>query len=214
TRYSFREDRMALLEKIQRAASAANRIYLAMDDDQEGDVIAYDMAWVLAEHSEKLFRVRLRALSESEMRAAFNVDLSRDFKQAAHNGMCRRIVDRAIGATFSRAGEGDEHIPVGRVQSSLLASLEGDPPEVGSYTLAVKNPSGGDYVATVPIRTQDDLERLESLAKLVTGRTWDDFGVRELMEVEEQVGSPWGYEDVIEAACLRLDMGVTEAAAA
>ena len=38
--YEFREDRSHLLEKLRRAAAGADRIFVATDDDQEGDVIA------------------------------------------------------------------------------------------------------------------------------------------------------------------------------
>lgn len=83
TAYAFREDRLALLGKIQRAAFNADRIYIATDDDHEGDVIAQDMARYLSDYSDRLYRVRLRAITESELKESFGGSLSRDFDTPA-----------------------------------------------------------------------------------------------------------------------------------
>lgn len=207
TRYEFREDRMALLGKIQRAAASADRIYLAMDDDQEGDVIAHDLAWVLDDNRDKLVRVRLRALSENELQQAFSGELGQDFQTPASNGICRRIVDRAIGATFSRVSE-SEFIPVGRVQSSLLATLAEELPEIGRYVLQL--PDG--LTAELPVHSMDEVLRYEALAKQIESGA----GLAGARLVSDQVvtvpaATPWGYEEIVEQASERLGLGIEAA---
>lgn len=211
TRYAFKEDRLQLLEKIQRAAAAADRIYLAMDDDQEGDVIAHDVAWVLEDFSEKLYRVRLRALSESELTAAFSGNLDRNFKTAAHNGICRRIVDRAIGATFSKVSE-TEVIPVGRVQSSLLAHLDEDLPEMGRFVIPAGLQDGSLAFADVPVHTEAELRRLEMISKLMAAGGGDQLQLVDDREIEVPAASPWGYEEIVEEASSRLQISIDAAA--
>lgn len=206
--YAFRPDREALLEKIRRAAVGADRIFVATDDDQEGDVIAHDVSRLLSEHTDKLFRVRLRAITGPELHNAFTGDLSRSFEPFARNGVCRRIVDRAIGSTFTYVN-GKHTVPVGRVQSSLLASIAAHPPEAGRYTLSVKIGDESVFGASVPIFSAGDLAKYERIAAaLAKGQA------RTLRHVEEQepVSSPWGYEEVVAQISERLRRPIDEAA--
>jgi len=208
TQYAFRDDRLLLLEKIQRAAALADRIYLAMDDDQEGDVIAHDIAWVLSDHESKLQRVRLRAISDSELRDAFNAPLSRDFDIPANNGITRRIVDRAIGATFSSI-ENQELVSVGRVQSSLLISIDEVPPVVGRYV--IKTTLGTEaFSAEIPVRTKVDLERCQRIEAALK-----QYGLSQLPCVSDEVlqvpvSTPWGYSEIVDEVSGRLKLPIRD----
>ncbi|CAE6794656.1 DNA topoisomerase 1 [Paraburkholderia domus] len=208
TAYAFREDRQGVIDKIRRAAFGADRIYVATDDDQEGDVIAHDVARLLSDYADHLYRVRLRALTESELKESFGGTLSRDFDVPAHHGICRRIVDRAIGAAFTLV---DEHsaIPVGRVQSSLLASLKESPPDVGHFNAAIRMTDGKVLWANIPVATKAGLDRASELAELAAqGRV----KLLEAVERDEPVARPWGYEEVIAEASIRLHVDLYQAA--
>lgn len=212
TSYAFRADRMALLEKIQRAAAVAGRIYMAMDDDQEGDVIAHDLSWVLSDYKDKLVRVRLRALSEVELQEAFSGPLGTDFQGPAANGICRRIVDRAIGATFSEVNESN-FVPVGRVQSSLLASIAEDLPEMGRMLIQLPGAKyeGQELFADLPVHTAEELASFERLAGLVARGGAAIVGRR---EQSEPASLPWGFAEIVDEACSRLHVTVEVAAEA
>ncbi|MBR8427281.1 DNA topoisomerase [Burkholderia cenocepacia] len=209
TAYAFREDRRALLEKIQRAAFNADRIYIATDDDHEGDVIAQDVARYLSDYRDRLYRVRLRAITESELKESFGGLLSRDFDTPAWHGICRRIVDRAIGAAFTQV-DGAATIPVGRVQSSLLASLQTAPPVIGNYEIPLKLSDGHVYWASIPIKTEADVERAMGLERLAATAK---VHLLDALELDVPIARPWGYEDVVAEASLRLRIGIDDASA-
>lgn len=213
TLYRPKEDRLQLLEKLRRAASTADRIYLATDDDQEGDVIAYDLAWVLGDHRDKLQRVRLRALCESEVRAAFSASPDPDLAGSACAGICRRIVDRAIGATFTKVTD-TELIPVGRVQSSLLGHLAVELPEIGRFVMQARVQGGTTYSADVPVRRSEEIEHLEEIAAALAAGGSARFRIRDLGESDESVGKPWGFEEIVAEASQRLHISVSSASAA
>lgn len=209
--YKYKPERAALIEKIGRAAMLADRVYLAMDDDHEGDVIAWDLAQCLPEHADKLLRVRLRALSENELKSAFDnaqPATSASLQLAANNGICRRIIDRAIGATFSQVA-GTTTIPVGRVQSSLLASIAKSPPQIGEFVMEARV-QGELYRSIVPVYQKNDCEVLARIAERVaTGESLENLSV-----TQEAVArsTPWGFEEIVAEASERLRIGVEEAA--
>lgn len=211
TAYATKPDRVNLLAKICREASKADQVYLATDDDHEGDVIAYDLSVALAEITDKLWRVRLRALSGSELQHAFDEATQGDFKTAAHNGICRRIVDRAIGATFSMFSN-PEKVPVGRVQNALLATLATQPIQAGTYVISAKMADGLTYLAEVPIATRADLTGAEAIAAALREKGVEEFESVVEEPVDGPVASLWGYEEVVAQASLRLRIPLEQAA--
>lgn len=148
TGYAIREDRIAACERIREAAQATSgRIYLATDDDQEGDVIARDvLRLVIApEDRARVLRVRLRALSPQEVQAAFDSASPFDPLSAA-KGDARRVLDRLVGALSSAEGA------VGRVQGSMLLALSQQQPVVGVATYEVTAADGGTpWIAQKPV---------------------------------------------------------------
>lgn len=206
TAYAPKSEREALIEKIRQAAFVANRIYLAMDDDQEGDVIAWDVAKLLPECQDKLYRARLRALSEDELRRAFLGELSQEFREPANNGTCRRIVDRAIGAAFSELST--PPIYTGRVQSSLLALLAERKPEIGQFALHARVSTGEVFVAEAPVHDLGDLNKLLLFQQAIAAGRGEIVAVE---EIERPSSQPWGYEEVIGEASDRLRIDVKTA---
>jgi len=206
--YEFREDRSHLLEKLRRAAAGADRIFVATDDDQEGDVIAYDVSRLLADRADILYRVRLRSITAHELQSAFDGQLSQQFEPFARNGICRRVVDRAIGAVFTRVAE-SSIVSVGRVQSSLLAAIKESPPVAGHYTMRFEESDGSVFGAHVPVRSATELRALEALASSLAS------GHAQVLRHSEKVeprAQPWSYEDVVCEVSDRLKMSVDEAA--
>lgn len=206
--YGFREDRGALLEKIQRAAAGADRVYIATDDDEQGDVIAYDLSRLLSDQSDRLFRARLRAITGPELESAFTGQLSKQFEPFARNGVCLRVIDRAIGATFTQVN-GKDVVPVGRVQDSLLASIDEDPPVAGMYTLEARLGDGALFRAQIPVRNAAERAACDCAAAalaaghgMVTGHD----------EIEEPLSRPWGYEEVVAEVAERMNLPVPQAA--
>lgn len=207
TAYGPKVERSRLIESLRQAAFSADRVFLAMDDDQEGDVIAWDVAQVLSESADKLYRARLRAVSAEELTKAFLGELSQDFREPSHNGTCRRIVDRAIGASFSEFGT--PPVYVGRVQSSLLAQLDKEPPKLGEFVVQAKVSTGEVFHAHIPIFNLAELPRLEAFQRAVAA---GHGSVLEATEEDRPVSLPWGYEEVVVETSERLGISIEKAA--
>lgn len=122
------------------------RVLIATDADQEGDVIARDIAEVVRGGASAVLRMRVSSLDRESIRAAFLS--ATPFEVAgALPGDARRIVDRWIGHTFSRPAQ-----PVGRVSSALLRVLADADPVIGHVTLTLPCEDGGPpFVAQVPV---------------------------------------------------------------
>jgi DNA topoisomerase I len=172
---------------LQAVAKAGPRmpILLAMDNDVEGDVIAYDVAdLIFKAHPERqatIFRIRPGPITTRGMRAALSGAVSMhdaldDMTHDAIPGRARAVTDRWIGATFSRLAG----VPVGRVRSAVLGAtflnahrpelLRGRP-ETGEITFQARASFGGrPFVARVPLDGSGDMSRITALMRLA--REW------------------------------------------
>jgi len=207
TSYAINPDREQLLSSIESAAQNADRIYIATDDDQEGDVIAADVAARLGLYSDKLFRVRLRAVTEVELDRAFRSELSSDFKLAANNGICRRIVDRAIGAAYTQFGT-SSGISVGRVQGSLLCAASEDPVPRGEMLLDARL---GDGVYRAQRFLHGDQDPDQELSRIQGQLDRGEAQVVGREEVDRPGGTLWGFEQVVGESAARLNLSLQDA---
>lgn len=147
TQYHLKPDRVRLAAEIGEVAEKSTHIYLASDDDQEGDVIARDILRFCLPDAlhDKVRRVRLRALSPGEVRQALD-NAAPIEPLAAARGDARRTLDRLIGSLSNERGA------VGRVQGSALRLLSTQRPVVGvaTHTLACAD-GGAPFVAQAPV---------------------------------------------------------------
>src|SRR5690606_11330657 len=134
-------------ERIRTEALAATRVYIATDADQEGDVIAWDVAELISDIHNEPLRVRLKGMDEDSVRDAIEMALPVS-KRDAVAGRTRAIVDRMIGAVFSKDG-----IAVGRVGTALLGVVDKTQPVVGRLRLVAPSKQGGrPWIADCEIR--------------------------------------------------------------
>lgn len=192
TQYALRADRANVVRDIQAAARQADVIYLATDDDQEGDVIARDVAeLVLKDHAvASLKRLRLRSLSANEVRHALTTVTPLEPLHAAQ-GDARRCMDRLIGGLSTREAA------VGRVQGSLLVMLDQKRPVVATATYAVADADGGaDWIAQVPVFRGDPTPITEA-PTAVLNRGSTQRGV--------MASSALNHDDIILSASFTLD---------
>lgn len=197
TAYRIRPDREALAATIAYKAAEAKRIYLATDSDQEGDVIARDV-WLFCipeEHRHKAVRVRLKALSESEVLTALSQAKPFDELMAAQ-GDARRVIDRLIGATSNKIGA------IGRVQGSLLIALMNKRPVVGvvSHTLDATD-GRGPFVAKVPVFAGQQVPDVMEFHNPARVRTAVDTA---------RGGGPMNHDQILLAASLRTGAGISD----
>jgi DNA topoisomerase-1 len=146
-------------------------IYIATDNDVEGDTIALDIGEAILEHAPgrigHLHRLRPGSITPDAVRQAIKeADLApADFaglRDRAVQGRARAVTDRWIGAAFSR----DAGLPVGRVRSAILGSAfiwQHAPnagrqrPDTGEIMLQSRSIKGGrPFQARVPFSTTSD----------------------------------------------------------
>lgn len=129
--------RPQIVETIAQWAQGAERILIATDADQEGDVIAQDLMDTALTKHPRVQRVHLRSLDVSGVTHAFASAKSMRASDA-WPGAARRVLDRLIGATFGVFnGLGSQQVSVGRVQSGLLGAASSKPLPVGVATLVL-----------------------------------------------------------------------------
>lgn len=99
---------------IRNAVAEAKAVFIATDADQEGDVIAWDVAELIRDICPNPMRVRMKAMDDESVRQAVN-ESTPVRKEDAVPGRTRRIIDRLIGGTLSQDG-----VRVGRIVTGLL----------------------------------------------------------------------------------------------
>lgn len=137
------------------------RIVVATDADQEGDVIAWDVASVLSDIAPAPLRVRLRGMDDDSIREAV-AEAAPVRQEDAIPGRTRAIVDRLIGGAFSGGG-----VAVGRVGTALLGLVAQGTPVVHRLRLSAPAKDGGrPWLAECDIRAPLDVLTAGRIAQL------------------------------------------------
>lgn len=197
TAYRIRPDRERLAASIAAKAGDAKRIYLATDDDQEGDVIARDVLrfCIPEEYRHKAVRLRLKALAQAEVQAALR-DAQPFDEMMAEQGDARRIIDRLLGSLSDQDGA------IGRVQGSLLVALAQQRPVVGVVTHTLAAVDGkGHFIAKSPIfagqAAPEPMELTQAVAVAAAERTTMGTG-------------PMNHDQILLAASMRTGAGIDD----
>lgn len=197
TAYGILTEKAQIAREISEASKIAQNIYLATDDDQEGDVIARDV-WrfcIAPEDRGKVLRLRAKAMSESELKDALTHARPLDPQDAA-KGDARRIMDRLIGALSGKEGV------VGRVLGSSLRLLRDSRPVVGVATHVLTVDDGQDWIRCEPVRAGEPIP------------TVFQHHVSQMMSVSAQMRPlalrPKNHDDILLGASLRLHRPVSE----
>lgn len=193
--YQLMASKVRIAIEIRRLSELASEIFLATDDDQEGDVIARDVArfCINAEDSAKVKRLRLKAISPTEFHKAYTEATAFDFMSAA-KGDARRVIDRLIGSLSSDLGA------VGRVQGSLLLTLQNQVPIIGIATYSIACEHGDTWIARQPIYAGDGIPKVfefdgklspaSSNTTVLTNKAWsfEDILLNVSLATGEEIG--------------------------
>ncbi len=116
-KYVIMPGKKAIVANLKKAAEEHSEIYLATDEDREGEAIAWHTSYVIGKNPEEVKRVAFHEIVPEAVRDAFNSPrkISLDLVNAQQT---RRILDRIVGYTISPfLGMG---LSAGRVQSVAL----------------------------------------------------------------------------------------------
>ncbi len=152
---------MEVVKRLRELAREAQSVIVATDADQEGDVIAWDVADLLSDIVPKPLRVKLRGMDDESVQDAI-ATAQPVSKEDAIPGRTRALVDRLIGKTFSRDG-----VAVGRVGTAILGLVVNTHPCVHRLRLSAPAKDGGrPWLAECDVKaplTMVEAERLRLL---------------------------------------------------
>lgn len=184
---------------IRRAAEKAKSIVIATDDDDEGNVIARDVALHALSPKQTFWRCRLRALDRQSLVHALTQAICMTPSEAdadAQSGDVRRLVDYAIGFGLSKSVE-KYRIPVGRVFSSTLMEISQKTPEKGLQTIIAPAQDGGaPFLATIKSGIKQFFPEIPALS---------------VQKNLETTGIPaWNYKDAVSAIATKTKTSVAD----
>jgi DNA topoisomerase I len=190
----------AIALRVRKEAEQAKSVYVATDADQEGDVIAWDVAELIRDIHPAPLRVKMRGMDEASVREAIQ-QATPVSKEDAIPGRTRAIIDRMIGATFS---SGD--VAVGRVSTALLGLVRRDQPTINRVRLVAPAKGGGrPWIAEADVKAPLDKAISMRLVRL-------DFPALDMKgDRGPQVSKPAHMGDILVAAGDRLNLSPKDA---
>lgn len=120
--YIISKERKKLVNKIKSLVSSADMVYLAADDDREGEAIAYHCKASL--NLKKYKRIIFKEITEKAIKHAIANPVELDMKRVAAQE-ARRVSDRLVGYIVSPilCDQSGTALSAGRVQSPALNIL-------------------------------------------------------------------------------------------
>ena len=167
-RFQFLKDKGKAIAAIKAAAATADNVYLASDDDREGEAISYSVALLLKLDPATTPRAVFHEITEGAVKAAVanprRIDMSRVFAQQA-----RAVLDMMVGFTISPVlwkyvGQG---LSAGRCQTPALRLLCDKERDIGGFSAETAWRVSGEWIsaaagAAFPATMVEDLEDEES----------------------------------------------------
>ena len=122
--YRISSDHSTIVKEIKELAKSADTIYLATDEDREGEAIAYHIATAIGKKPETLPRIVFHDITKGAIEAALANPRKLDMN-SVNAQQARRLLDRIVGYKLSpllniKIQRG---LSAGRVQSSALKIL-------------------------------------------------------------------------------------------
>ena len=134
-RYQFMKEKGKAIAQIKEAAAAATTIYLASDDDREGEAISYSVAVLLGKKPEQLPRAVFHEITKQAVTAAVanprRIDMNR-----VHAQQARAVLDMMVGFTISPLlwKYVGQSLSAGRCQTPALRILVDQEVAIGAFT--------------------------------------------------------------------------------
>ena len=133
--YEIPEDKQALVDELKKAAAEAETIWLASDEDREGEAIAWHLSEVLGLDPKTVKRIVFHEITKNAILHAIanprSIDLNRVDAQQA-----RRVLDRIVGFELSPVlwKKIKPALSAGRVQSVAVRLIVDREEEIKAFT--------------------------------------------------------------------------------
>ncbi len=157
-KYIVDKDKQALVKKLKDLASKAETIWLASDEDREGEAISWHLAEELGLDEKKTKRIVFNSVTKSAIQKA--IENPREINYNLVNAQqARRVLDRLVGYQLSPVlwKKIKPGLSAGRVQSVAVRlivererDIEGFTPE-GSFKISAEFKTGSGSVFTAKL---------------------------------------------------------------
>jgi DNA topoisomerase-1 len=120
-KYSIPKEASATVKELKKLAKAADTIYIATDEDREGEAIGYHIAKAIGKEPTELPRIVFHEITKSAIAHALENPRTIDM-ESVDAQQTRRLLDRIVGYKLSPllANKIQKGLSAGRVQSSTL----------------------------------------------------------------------------------------------
>lgn len=133
-KYVITDDKKDVYKRILDEANQASEIYLAMDDDREGNAIAWHIKQRLAGITAPIKKVVFKEITKDGIKKGFKAvhDVDENLFKAQET---RRLLDRIVGFTTSPyvTKAFGENLSAGRVQSAALKIITDREDEISNF---------------------------------------------------------------------------------
>ena len=120
-KYSIPRDVNPIVKELKKLAKEANTIYIATDEDREGEAIGYHIAIAIKREPTELPRIVFHEITKNAINRALKNPREIDMN-SVNAQQARRLLDRIVGYKLSPllANKIQKGLSAGRVQSSAL----------------------------------------------------------------------------------------------
>lgn len=215
--YEIPEDKLKLVEELKKAASKAETVWLASDEDREGEAIAWHLFEVLQLNPANTRRIVFHEITKDAIVNAIanprDIDINLVDAQQA-----RRVLDRIVGFEMSPVlwRKIKPALSAGRVQSvavRLIVERENEiknfvPEQYYRVTAHLMLPDGTTLKFELNHRLHDEASA-ESLLKSLTGKTFTitDINVK---PVKKSPAAPFTTSTLQQEAAKKLGFTVSQ----
>jgi len=198
--YRISEDSTATVKQIQDLAKKSDTIYIATDEDREGEAIGWHIAHAIGKDPETLPRIVFHEITKNAITHALEtprtIDMDRVNAQQA-----RRLLDRIVGYKLSPllASKIQKGLSAGRVQSSTLKIVVDREREIRAFVpeeyWTIDTLFKPDIEATLSLLEGEKIDKLtiktgKEAARIVALLKSESFKVGEIETKERKSSTP------------------------
>lgn len=182
--YEFLTDKKANLDKIKKAAKEADEVFIASDNDNEGEFIAESLR-VAMNVGQNYKRIVFTEITSSALQNAIEHPRKIDEDQL-QSQQCRRILDRLVGFKLSpllwkKFSSGSITLSAGRVQSAVMHLIILREKEIEAFVSSAYWHFNGDFKLKIG-KDVSELEEVKMYKKDLVHKVDDVKGVETLMK--------------------------------
>ncbi len=132
--YRTPRDHSKIVKEIKDLAKKADTIYIATDEDREGETIGFHIATAIGKKPEELPRIVFHEITKNAIQNALDNPRKLDFS-SINAQQTRRLLDRIVGYKLSPllASKVQKGLSAGRVQSSTLKIIVDREKEIRAF---------------------------------------------------------------------------------